>query len=241
MDRRRHVAGSVVARSVAGVVATLALATPNLARAQANMSAPLTPGAADPQLTGPGGAPRPPVARPRFVAAIGMGASFDQTGFVNEDTHAVPAFFGTGAIGDGLGGFEFLGYASSGQGRWRADDAIDRLGLDLYGVVRPAARFRPDEAGYGQRVLRTLGAELGLGFERDGKTTSSGTRFVVHTGARLELPITPPGGSSELRARIGVRRDWGLYRPKIDGPTAGTVTTVGDTIAEIYAALVLVF
>jgi hypothetical protein len=64
---------------------------------------------------------------------------------------------------------------------------------------------------------------------------------VIHTGARVELPITPLGGRSELRARFAVRRDFGLYRPTIQGPTAGTTHQIGDTLAELYAALVLVF
>lgn len=225
-----------------GAAAFATLATGGVARAQATMSPPPGPMAAptQPLLTGPGSS-RLTVLRPRFVAAIGMGVSFDSAGNGDAGAQPTPAFYGTGGIGDGLGGFEFLGYASSGAGRSRVHDPIDRLGLDLYGVLRPAARNAPEDDRYQYRVLRTLGAELGLGLERAGRTTSAGTRFVVHTGVRVELPITPRGGGGELRIRLGVRRDVGLYKPRIYGATAADVTYVSDTFAEIYTALVLVF
>ncbi len=91
------------------------------------------------------------------------------------------------------------------------------------------------------RVLHTLGAEVGLGFERDGRTDGSGTRFQIHTGARLELPLTPAGHPSELRLRLAFRRAVGLYTPVLaGGSSAGGVTRVGDS-TEIYAALATVF
>jgi hypothetical protein len=223
-----------------GAAAFAVLATGRVAWAQTSMSAPPGPMAAQPFLTGPG-SPRLTVVRPRFVAAVGMGVSFDSAGYGDAGAQPTPAFFGSGGIGDGFLGFDFLGYASSGSGRSTAHDPIDRLGLDLYGVVRPAAELAPEDDRYRYRVLRTVGAELGLGLERAGRTTSAGTRFVVHTGVRVELPITPPGVGGELRIRLGVRRDFGLYTPQIYGATAADVTRVRDTFAEVYTSLVLVF
>jgi hypothetical protein len=206
---------------------------------------PPEPAGAGPQMTNPQLAGttllRAPVPRPRFSAAIGMGGTWDDAGFGDAGAHFTPAFFGTGGIGDGLWGLDFLAFASSGEGRNRDFNPIDRLGLDLFGVVRPAARVRSDDLRYRYRVLRALAGELGLGLERDGRTTSAGTRFVVHTGVRVELPITPTGGASELRIRLGVRRNIGLYTPRIYGSSAADVTYVHDTVAEIYGALVLVF
>jgi hypothetical protein len=226
-----------------GVAAALAVAgalvAPASARAQATMSAPLPLGG--PQLTDPASEARPPVPRPRLSAAVGMAATFDGVGFGDAGTRTLPAFIGAGGVGDGLWGFDFFAYASSGIGRSRKYDPVDRLGLDLLGVVRPAARVRPEDRRYGYRVLRTLAGELGLGLERVGRAMSSGSRFVVHAGARVELPLTPEGGSSELRVRLGVRRDLGLYTPTIKGSAAGELTEVHDTVAELYAALVLVF
>lgn len=89
-------------------------------------------------------------------------------------------------------------------------------------------------------MLRTAAAELGLGFERDGRVTGSGTRFALHTGARVELPLTRTGQSSELRLRLAARRDVGLFTPKLYGATASDVTLVGDS-TEIYAALAVIF
>jgi hypothetical protein len=191
-------------------------------------------------LPGPEPAELPPP-RPRLSAAVGMGATFDPVGFGNGAAHAIPAFFGTGGIGDGFFGVDLLAFASSGAGRFANDDPIDRLALHGFAVVRPAAQVRPYDDRYQLRVLRTLAAELGLGFERDGRTMTAGTRFVVHTGARVELPLTPAGSKSELRARLAVNRAFGLYTPRLYGATASDLTEVVDTAAEVYTALVLVF
>jgi hypothetical protein len=222
------------------VVALCVVLAPAAAQAQAALGAPFPTGSYDPLLTG-GGAPGPTVERPRFSAGVGIGATFDPVGFGDAGAHSLPAFFGVGGIGDGFWGFDFLAYASSGLGRARTYDPIDRLGLDLFGAVRPAAHVRPDDQRYRYRVLRTIAGELGLGLERVGRATSAGSRFVVHTGARIELPLTPQTGGSELRVRLGVRRDIGLYTPTIQGSAASDVTHVHDTVAELYGALVVVF
>ncbi len=90
------------------------------------------------------------------------------------------------------------------------------------------------------RVLHTLAAEVGLGYERDGRTSGAGSRFQVHTGARIELPLTPAGRPSELRLRLGLSsRDRPLHpRPGRRGRTR--LTSVGDS-NELYAALAVVF
>ena len=64
---------------------------------------------------------------------------------------------------------------------------------------------------------------------------------MVHTGARADLPLTPPREPTELRLRLAVRRGIGLYTPKIYASTVSDVTSVGDSAAELYAALVVVF
>jgi hypothetical protein len=174
--------------------------------------------------------------RPRMSLAIGMGASFDATGFPN-GTHAIPAFFATGGFGDGLCGFELGAFASSASGRYQmmvGYTPIDRLGLDAFGVVRPAARVRPDDTGYGSRVLHTLALEAGLGYERDGHTNGAGSRIQIHVGARVELPLTGAGQASELRLRLGYRRAMGLYTPQVLG------LEINDS-NEVYAALAVVF
>lgn len=187
-----------------------------------------------------GGAVEEPVPspRPRMSVAIGMGTTFDSVGFA-DGTHALPAFFATGGIGDGLLALDLEAFASSAIGRVASANPVDRLSLSVFGVVRPAARLRPGHSGYAMRVLRTLAAEGGLGFERDGRAVDSGNRFLVHLGARVELPLTPSGESSELRLRLGVSRNVGLYTPML--VTATDTTEVVDTKVDLYAALVLVF
>ena len=91
------------------------------------------------------------------------------------------------------------------------------------------------------RVLHTLAAEVGVGYERDGRTSGAGSRFQIHTGARIELPLTPAGRPSELRLRLGFRRAIGLYTPQVSGGTGtNPITSVGDS-NELYTALAVVF
>jgi len=195
--------------------------------------------------SGPSAEPEPAAGalpwRPRLSLAAGMGATFDATGFPG-GTQAIPAFVAVGGFGDGLVGVDLGSFASSASGRFHGDGEtpVDRLALDAFGVIRPAARLAREDHRYRLRVLRTVAGELGLGLERDGRAAGSGSRFELHTGARVELPLTRPGESSELRLRFAVRRAVGLYTPRLYGATASDVTLVGDT-TEIYAALAVVF
>ena len=221
-------------RNWSGLTLALSLLMPALARAQPVAVAP-------PETLGeemPAFEPPPP--RPRMSLAIGVGTSFDSAG-LSDGTRAVPAFFAQGGFGDGLGGFDLGAFSSSAYGRYTGagETPIDRLALDAYGVLRPAARVRRDDQRYRIRVLHTLAVELGLGLERDGTTLGSGTRFEIHTGARVEFPLAPPGQASELRLRLGVRRAFGLYTPQVLAAPV-TLVSVGDS-SELYAALAVVF
>ena len=181
-----------------------------------------------------------PPPRPRLSLAIGFGATRDPTGFP-DGGHFIPAFFGVGGFGDGLIGFDLGAFSSAASGRFPTTESpVDRLALDAFGVLRPAARVHPDDQRYRMRVLRTLGVELGLGFERDGQVVISGSRWVVHTGARIEFPLTT-GQAGELRLRLAVRRAFGLYTPELSTQSGSNGTiSVGDS-TELYGALAVVF
>jgi hypothetical protein len=181
-----------------------------------------------------------PPPRPRLSLAIGFGATRDPVGFSNGG-HFIPAFFGVGGFGDGLLGVDLGAFSSAASGRFPTTDSpVDRLALDAFGVLRPAARLHPGDQRYRMRVLRTLGLELGLGFERDGQVVISGSRWVVHTGARLEFPLTT-GQAGELRLRLAVRRAFGLYTPELSPPSGSSRTIrVGDS-TELYGALAVIF
>ncbi|HXJ21733.1 MAG TPA: hypothetical protein VMT03_16030 [Polyangia bacterium] len=227
-------------RRAALLGALVGLLTPvAAARAQQVQLAPLIPMQPPPMIESAPPPDLPP--RPRMSLGVGMGACLDSTGF-SDGTHAIPAFFAGGGFGDGLAGFELGAFASSASGRYPVATAapVDRLALDAFGVLRPAARVRPDDLRYGFRVLRAVAAELGLGYERDGRTTGAATRWVIHTGARVDFPLLPPGLVSELRLRLAYRRAIGLYTPEVTGGTTGPSTAVGDS-NELYAALVTVF
>jgi hypothetical protein len=91
------------------------------------------------------------------------------------------------------------------------------------------------------RLLHALAAELGLGFERDGRSAISGTRFLVHLGARADLPLSPASEPTEVRLRLAVRRGIGLYTPELSSRSMPDAIQVGDSAAELYLALVVVF
>jgi hypothetical protein len=187
-----------------------------------------------------GGAHAQDATRPRLIAALGMGASFDSTGF-SGSTETVPAFFASGGVGaDWRVGVELAAFASEASGRFMAPATpIDRLALAAVGVVRPFAwRLAADDPRYRARLARGAAVEVGLGLERDGTTSRAGSRFGLHLGARLDIPLGPAGGTSELRLRLAVRRMEGLYTPQIS--VNETVLSIGDSV-ETYAALVTIF
>ena len=179
--------------------------------------------------------PQPPQPRPRISVAIGMGATFDSSGFAGGATHAIPEFVATGGFGDGRIGFDISVFSSAASGRYRNEAPVDRLSLDGFAVFRPLAGELPaDTVHYPSRVLRTVAVELGAGVERDSQVVRSGSRAGFHAGGRVELPLEPAGRPGEVRLRLGLRDFIGLHTPQVGD------TTVGDTV-ELYGALVAVF
>jgi hypothetical protein len=178
--------------------------------------------------------------RPRVIAAIGMGTSFDSTGF-GGDTRTVPAFFATGGVGaDWRVGVELAAFASEASGRFAAPATpIDRLALAAVGVARPAAWFlRFDDRRYWVRLLRGMAVEVGPALERDGNTIRAGSRLGLHLGGRVDIPLGPAGVTSELRLRLAFRRMEGFYTPRITVNDADLA--IGDSV-EAYAAIVTMF
>ncbi|MEA2700052.1 MAG: hypothetical protein QOI66_4323 [Myxococcales bacterium] len=176
--------------------------------------------------------------RPRLSLALGMGVSFDDTGFSPRRTAAVPSFFALGGFGDGFVGIDFGLFASTATGRFRTPDApVDRLGLDAMLVVRPAAHgVAADERRWALRVLRAAALEAGAGYERDGHGASADQRVGFRLGGRLEFPLTATGDPSQLRLRLAARH---LYAGT--KATGAADTAVRDTVLELYAALAVVF
>jgi len=211
----------------ASVIAALALVT--LPAARAARAAPET---ADASAAPPAAASAPP--RPRLSAAVGFGWSFDPTGFTSRQD--VPSMFATGGVGaDWPVGVELGAFGSSAVGRYAPPATpIDRLALDAFGVVRPFAWWlAAGDERTGARVLRALGAEVGLGLERDGTTVQAGSRFGLHLGARVEVPLTRKG-PTELALRLALRAFEGFYTPRVGA------LDVGNTV-ELFSALVTTF
>jgi len=186
----------------------------------------------------PAPAEAPSVDRPRLSLALGMGVSFDDTGFSPRRTAAVPSFFALGGFGDGFVGIDFGLFASTATGRFRNPDApVDRLGLDAMLVLRPVAHgVGADDKRWVLRVLRAAALEVGAGYERDGHGASADQRFGFRLGGRLEFPLTAASDPSQLRLRLAAR-----HLSAGTKATGAADTPVRDTVAELYAALAVVF
>ena len=182
-----------------------------------------------------------PPPRPRLSLAVGMGATLDPTGF-SDGGHFIPAFFGVGGFGDGLVGFDLGAFSSAASGRFSHHRTARSIGWRSTPSAccgrRPACA--PAISATACASCAPSAVELGLGFERDGQVVVSGSRWVIHTGARIEFPLTS-GQASELRLRLAVRRAFGLYTPELSTKSGSNGTiSVGDS-TELYAALAVVF
>jgi hypothetical protein len=194
--------------------------------------APLSPPPASPPV------PAPFSDRPRLSLAVGMGASFDDTGLSPARTRAIPSFFAVGGFGDGFIGLDLAVFASTASGRYRPPDApFDRQALDAMVVVRPLCHsLPPDVVRFLPRIARTLGLELGGGFERDGRGQTAEHRFGFRLGGRLELPLTAASDPSQLRIRLAVRRFYGGTVGNSDPNNPAK-----DSALELYGALAVIF
>ena len=84
-------------------------------------------------------------------------------------------------------------------------------------------------------------AELGLGLERDSRVVVAGSRWEIHTGARIELPLTPAREAERAPAAPGGPAGDRPLHPRGLGRLGERATTsVGDS-TELYAALAVVF
>jgi hypothetical protein len=193
-------------------------------------------------LSEPAPAPTPSSDRPRLSLAVGMGASFDDTGLSPARTRAIPSFFAAGGFGDGFIGLDLAVFASTASGRYRPPDApFDRQALDAMVVVRPLCHsLPPDVVRWLPRLARTLGMELGGGFERDGRGQTAEHRFGFRLGGRVELPLTAAGDPSQLpsqlRLRLAVRRFYGGTVGNSDPNNPAK-----DSLLELYGALAVIF
>ena len=98
-----------------------------------------------------------------------------------------------------------------------------------------------DDRSFGMRVLHSLAAELGFGLERAGRSDVSGTRFLIHLGATVDVPLSPRARRPSCGCGWGSGGTSVSTRPKLYGNTTSDVTDVVDTAAEVYAALAVVF
>jgi hypothetical protein len=175
--------------------------------------------------------------RPRLELAIGMGATVDDFGFVPARSQPVPSFVAMAGVGAGPIGFDVAVSATTAGGRFRAPDApIDRIGVDLLLVLRPAAQLWAGSGGFAHRIARSVAAEIGPGLEHAARgITGSAERFGLRTGVHFDFPLSAMGDPGELRLRLGARRFWGITQAEIGSDT------VTDSQFQAYGALGVVF
>jgi hypothetical protein len=166
--------------------------------------------------------------RPKVQVALGLGASIDGNSPNPHPDRPLPGFYFAVGIGDGLLGLELRSFANGAT-----QQQLSRLSLELVGVVRPLARVARE--GYGYRVLRSLGADLGPGAERAAVSEDSAWRVGLVVGAHGDVPLGPADTGKELRLRLGVRR---LVAGS--GAVSSTIT-VKDSTLEMYGQIAFVF
>ena len=167
--------------------------------------------------------------RPMFDVALGMGASIDRGAPNPHPDLPIPSFFFSGGLGAGMWGLELRSFANGAS-----TQQINRVSLELLGVVRPFAPLGRGNDAYPWRVLRTLAVQLGPAAEHVSFSVYEDWRDGAALGGHCDLPIGPPGEAKELRVRLGVRRMLG---------STGTITMmhVGDSALELYAQAAFVF
>jgi hypothetical protein len=169
-----------------------------------------------------------PAVRPRLGLAVGMGLSWDGTGFVDRPQGRVPSFAVVAeARGMSWGGaLELL--TTSGSGRFPYQDRpVDRVGVDALVTVRPWATG-------GTALGRELMLAVGPGYEHAAAGASSTGRWGVRAAVSEDLTLWKDPSGSELRLRLTARRFWGT------SATLGA-ETVSDTLLDLGLALAVVF
>ena len=169
---RQRAAGGASARSAAACPAAARHSAAAATRGPGAGNVPTTWGPTEPEESVVEAASRGPIARPVCPGRSG----WEQLRFrrvQRRRREAVPTFVGVLGIGDGLLGLDLGTFATSAtRAQRQADSPVDRVAVDLFGVVRPAALHRRDDRSFEMRVLHSLAAELGLGLERADAATS---------------------------------------------------------------------
>jgi hypothetical protein len=180
---------------------------PALSEDAAGTPSPASSTGAEPPATSAAAPEGPPTgSRPRFSAAVAMGASVDATSSPLGKAFVSPAFAGELGFGDGPLGFDLRLLSSQASGR-AADAPPDRLAVDLMLAIRPGAARARDDARWAARVLRSVTLGVGLGGERISAGPVHGYRAGLVVGARTDFPLTGLSGEpGELRIRLGLRR-----------------------------------
>ena len=154
--------------------------------------------------------------------AVGMGSTFDSVG-LPDGTHAVPAFFATGGVGDGLVGLDFGVFASSAVGRYGGRQSGRPAGAERLrrgAAGGPAAPRRSVATGCGSCARAAPGAGSGPRARRAHRP-SPATGSSSTSGRASSCRSPRVGAASQLRLRLAAGRNLGLYTPRLSGKHGG--------------------
>lgn len=181
--------------------------------------------------------------RPMFALSIGMG--FSPESFSTAAAPGAPStrpsslsFLFDGEI-MGHGGLGLLARMVGLGGEEDKRIGYDRVVATAALEVRPAAIAGAPATSAGERLLRRLGGELGLAYERVNAGANDTYRIGLHLGVHADVPL---GGSGDrgLFLRVGVARRIGFAgRDEIKSlpicPAMASQCPVSDTALDLHA------
>jgi len=161
-------------------------------------------------------------ARLRLSLGLGMGITWDGTGFTDRDVAAIPSFAVSAEAHGETFGIALGLVAVSASGRFPYQDTpVDRLGFDVALTARPFSRVH-DALG----IARRFTIALGPGWEEVAAGTASVGRLGLRASASLDVVSWADPRGSVFKVRATARRFWGPER------TLG-MQTVGDTRMDL--------
>lgn len=160
--------------------------------------------------------------RLRLSLGLGMGVTWDATGFTDRDVATIPSFsVAAEAHGETFGvALGLLAVSASGRFPYK-DSPVDRLGFDVALTARPFAKWH-DLLG----LVRGFTLAVGPGYEEAAAGSVSVGRLGWRASAALDLLSWADPRGSIFKVRATVRRFWGPER------TLG-MQTVGDSRVDL--------
>lgn len=186
-----------------------------------------------------------PAPRPTLALAIGYGfARDDSQGATVAATATPPVFLADGEL-IGRSGVGFLARVGTVAGEGDFNLKYDRLAIAAALEWRPLARPGEGELRWGERVVRRIALEVGLGMDHLNGGAHAAQRYGLHLGMHVDLPLSG-GADTGLFVRAAIGRRVGLLgddqlcrQTRVEQGRTECVSTIpiDDTVLEGYLLL----